>query len=200
MYRAAKIYTFELACRLFVSLEDPNHIKKLASQFNIFLKGIIQIPFNVPGTPFYRAMKAANAIRKDLLAITRQRRIDLDHKTASPCQDLLSHLLVSSDENGRFFTEMEIVNNIMTLLFAGHDTSSVSITLVMRTLAQLPHVYQKVYQGSFLCLSLCTFATSIYSNIPFEFIQMFCLPFYSNFEVMFILIDALNRAYGYSSI
>ncbi|KAL1807946.1 hypothetical protein ACET3Z_024936 [Daucus carota] len=145
VYHTIKFYTFELACRLFMSLEDPDHIKKLAYHFNIFLKGIIQIPLNVPGTRFYNAMRAVNAIRKDLHVITRQRRVDLEQKTASPSQDLLSHLLVSSDEHGRFLTEAEIVNNILTLLFAGHDTSSVSITLVMKTLAEKPHVYQKIY-------------------------------------------------------
>lgn len=147
VYNTIKLYTFELACRLFMSLEDPHHIKKLAAHFNIFLKGIIQIPLNVPGTRFYNAMKSANAIRKELQAITRQRRVDLELKTASPSQDLLSHLLVSSDEHGRFLTEAEIVNNILTLLFAGHDTSCVSITLVMKTLAENPHVYRKVYDG-----------------------------------------------------
>lgn len=146
VYQAAKLYTFELACRLFMSLKDPKHIEKLGSQFNIFLKGIVQIPFNVPGTRFYSAMRAATAIRKELLIITRQRRVALDQKIASPSQDLLSHLLVSSDENGRFLTEAEIVNNIMTLLFAGHDTSSVCITLLMKTLAELPQVYEKVFR------------------------------------------------------
>nr|AOG74833.1 cytochrome P450 [Centella asiatica] len=146
VYQTVKLYTFELACRLFMSLEDPQHIKKLGSQFNIFLKGVIQLPFNVPGTRFHSAVRAAAAIRKDLLAITRQRRVALQQRTASPSQDLLSHLLVSCDESGRSLTESEIVNNILTLLFAGHDTSSVSITLLMKTLAEMPQVYDKILQ------------------------------------------------------
>ena len=153
VYQTSKLYTFELACRLFVSLEDPNHIARLATQFNIFVKGVIEIPLNIPGTRFYSAMRAAAAIRKELFTITKERRVALNEKTVSPSQDLLSHLLLSSDENGRFLTEAEIVNNIFVLLFAGHDTSSATITLLMKKLGELPHVYDKVLEGKYICSS-----------------------------------------------
>uniref|UniRef100_A0A5B7C6Y2 Uncharacterized protein n=1 Tax=Davidia involucrata TaxID=16924 RepID=A0A5B7C6Y2_DAVIN len=130
-----------------MSLEDPEQIEKLASQFNIFLKGIIAIPLNFPGTRFYDAMRAANAIRKQLVMIAKQRRVALEQRTASPSQDLLSYLLVSADENGRFLTEMEITNNILTLLFAGHDTSSVTIALLIKYLGEMPQIYEAVLRG-----------------------------------------------------
>ncbi|EYU25994.1 hypothetical protein MIMGU_mgv1a0114621mg, partial [Erythranthe guttata] len=44
VFPTSKSYTFELACRLFMSLEDPKQISELAALFNIFLKGIISIP------------------------------------------------------------------------------------------------------------------------------------------------------------
>ncbi|KAL8262733.1 hypothetical protein R6Q59_024082 [Mikania micrantha] len=34
--QTVKLYAFELACRFFMSLEDPNHIAKLSSLFNIY--------------------------------------------------------------------------------------------------------------------------------------------------------------------
>lgn len=130
-----------------MSLEDPQHIAKLAALFNVFLKGVISIPLNFPGTRFYRAIRATTAVRKELLIILKQRRLALEQKTASPSQDLLSHLLASPDENGKFMCESEIINNILLLLFAGHDTSSVAITLVMKILGELPEVYEKVLRG-----------------------------------------------------
>lgn len=142
-----KSYTFELACRLFMSLEDPHHISKLASLFNVFLKGVITIPLNFPGTRFYRAIRATEAVRKELLTLLQQRKLALKHHTATPSQDLLSHLLTSPDDNGKFMSESEIINNILLLLFAGHDTSSVAITLVMKILGELPQVYEKVLKG-----------------------------------------------------
>ncbi|KAK4492219.1 hypothetical protein RD792_003019 [Penstemon davidsonii] len=144
VFPTIKLYTFELACRLFMSLEDQEQISKLATLFNIFLKGVISIPVNFPGTRFYKAMKATHAIRNLLRTIVRHRRAVLEQKNSIPTQDLLSHLLVSLDENGKFMSESLIVNNILLLLFAGHDTSSVLITMLMKNLAELPHVYEKV--------------------------------------------------------
>ncbi|KAK6163799.1 hypothetical protein DH2020_000663 [Rehmannia glutinosa] len=146
VFPTIKSYTFELACRLFMSLEDPVQISNLASLFNIFLKGIISIHFNFPGTRFYNAKKATSAIKNQLEKIVRQRRAALEQNKMFnvPHKDLLSHLLVTPDENGKFMSESVIVNNILMLLFAGHDTSSVAITMVMKNLAQLPQIYDKV--------------------------------------------------------
>ncbi|MFS8009065.1 putative cytochrome P450 [Helianthus anomalus] len=146
VFQTVKVYAFELACRLFMSLEEPNHIAKLGSLFNIFLKGILELPINIPGTRFYSANKAAAAIRTELMMIIKARRVELEEGKASSSQDLLSHLLTSSDENGRYLTEKDIANNILLLLFAGHDTSTVAITLLIKSLGEHPDVYDKVLQ------------------------------------------------------
>ena len=147
VFKTVKLYAFELACRLFLSLEEPNHIEKLGALFNVFLKGIIELPIDFPGTRFHSSKKAAAAIRTEVMAIIKERRIALEEGEASSSQDLLSHLLTSSDENGKFLTAMEIANNILLLLFAGHDTSTVTITLVMKSLGEYPDVYEKVLRG-----------------------------------------------------
>ncbi|XP_009617496.1 beta-amyrin 28-monooxygenase-like isoform X1 [Nicotiana tomentosiformis] len=147
VFPTIKLHTFELACRLFMSLEDTNRISNLFNLFNIFLKGVLSLALNFPGTRFYHAKKATNSIRKELVLIVQQRREALEQKLlVCPPQDLLSHLLLFPDENGKFMSELELANNILLLLFAGHDTTSVTITLVMKYLGELPHVYDKVLQ------------------------------------------------------
>ncbi|KAF2314570.1 hypothetical protein GH714_027697 [Hevea brasiliensis] len=106
----------------------------------------LSFPINIPGTRFYRAMKAANVIRKELKLIVRQRREALEKKIVSPPQDLLSYLLVNADTSGKFLSEIEIIDNILLLLFAGHDTSRSALTLLMKYLAEMPQVYAKVLQ------------------------------------------------------
>ncbi|XP_071726469.1 beta-amyrin 28-monooxygenase-like [Rutidosis leptorrhynchoides] len=145
VFNTVRPYLFELACILFLSLDDLQQITELGSLFNVFLKGLIGLPISIPGTRFYRAKKAAVAIKKQLIMIIKQRRLALKQDVASSSdEDLLSHLLVSSDENGRFLSEMEIANNILLVLFAGHDTSAVTITLIMKNLAEHPQVYEFV--------------------------------------------------------
>lgn len=150
VFQTVKLYTFELVCRLFMSLEEPNHIKKLSSQFNLFSKGILDLPIAFPGTRFYRAKKAASVIRTELMTIVKERRAALAQGHTLSSQDLMSHLLKSSDGNGKILTEMEIASLIFVLLFAGHDSTTVYITLLMKQLGEHPDVYDKVLKGLYV--------------------------------------------------
>lgn len=146
-YPSIKYYTFELACRLFMSITEPDLISRLFSHFNVFLKGVLSIDLNLPGTRFYRAMRASDAIRQEIRAVVEQRKKDMEEKVAPPDQDILSYLLANADENGKFMPEIEVINNMLDLLFAGHDTSSSTITLIMKYLAELPRVHENVLKG-----------------------------------------------------
>ncbi|TKY60765.1 Beta-amyrin 28-oxidase [Spatholobus suberectus] len=146
VYPLAKRYTFLLACRLFMSVEDVNHVAKFENPFHLLASGIISMPIDLPGTPFNKAIKAANAIRKELLKIIRQRKVDLAEGKALPTQDILSHMLLTSDENGQFMKELDVADKILGLLIGGHDTASAACTFIVKYLAELPHIYGKVYQ------------------------------------------------------
>ncbi|KAL3617677.1 hypothetical protein CASFOL_037998 [Castilleja foliolosa] len=144
VFPTIKMFAFEVACRSFMSIEDPSQMKKLVKLFRVFLRGVLSMPLNFPGTRFYYGKKATSAIKKELEIIVRQRRDALEQKTASPTQDLLSHLLVTPSENGEFMSESVIVNNILVLLFGGHDTSTSTITMLIKVLAERPQVFDAV--------------------------------------------------------
>ncbi|KAL3617675.1 hypothetical protein CASFOL_037996 [Castilleja foliolosa] len=144
VYPTIKMFAFEVACRSFMSIEDPSQVKRLLELFHAFQVGVFALPLNFPGTEFYHGKKATAAIKKELGIIVRQRRVALGQKTASPRQDLLSHLLVTPDENGEFMSESVIVNNILVLLFGGHDTSTSTITMLIKVLAERPQVFDAV--------------------------------------------------------
>ncbi|CAN4077123.1 unnamed protein product [Withania somnifera] len=146
VFPLTKRYTFWLACRLFVSVEDPNHVAKLADPFDVLASGLISIPINLPGTPFNRAIKASSFIRKELVAIIKQRKIDLAEGKASATQDILSHMLLTSDENGKFMDELDIADKILGLLIGGHDTASSACAFIVKYLAELPEIYEGVYK------------------------------------------------------
>ena len=87
------LYTFLLACRLRMSVEDENHVAKFNDPFLLIAAGIISILIDFPGTPFNKAKKGSNFIRKELINILKQRRIDLEEgvMVTSPTQDILSN-------------------------------------------------------------------------------------------------------------
>eukprot|EP01018_Ginkgo_biloba_P037849 Gb_08110 [translate_table: standard] len=141
-----KHYTFSLACSLFASLEDESQQVNLRSHFIHFLRGLMQIPIDFPGTRYHRAKIAGNHIRQILQGLVDLRKQDLAKGRASPEQDLLSYLLCNADENGNSFSDDDIKDNILHLLFAGHDTSSITMTFLLKYLAQNPLCYEQVLQ------------------------------------------------------
>jgi cytochrome P450 family 26 subfamily A len=104
------------------------------------------MPIDLPGTPFNRAIKASGFIRKELLKIIKQRKIDLAEGKASPTQDILSHMLLTCTDDGVYMNELDIADKILGLLIGGHDTASATCTFIVKYLAELPHIYEGVYK------------------------------------------------------
>ncbi|KAL3743934.1 hypothetical protein ACJRO7_013222 [Eucalyptus globulus] len=146
VFPLAKRFTFWLACRVFVSVQDPDHVAKFADPFNDIASGIFSIPIDLPGTPLNKAKHASNFIRKELRAIIKQRKLDLAEGRASATQDILSHMLLATDEDGKHMNEMDIADKILGLLIGGHDTASAACTFIVKYLADLPQVYEGVYK------------------------------------------------------
>ncbi|KAF6143849.1 hypothetical protein GIB67_009830 [Kingdonia uniflora] len=136
-------FTFSLACRLFLSINDPARVAKFIEPFGKLVDGIMSVPIDLPGTTFNGAIKASKFLREEIHSIIKQRKIDLAENKASPTQDMLSIMLLSSDENGEFTSDLSIVDRILGLLVGGH-TSSKALTAIVKYLAEFPHFYNEV--------------------------------------------------------
>ncbi|KAI8002622.1 Beta-amyrin 28-monooxygenase [Camellia lanceoleosa] len=86
-------------------------------------------------------------VRDELLSIIRRRAKQLSENKDMVATDLFSRMLLAVDqENDELMNEMEISNNVIGLLVASYDTTSISLTMVLNFLAQLPHIYQEVME------------------------------------------------------
>ncbi|KAI3814752.1 hypothetical protein L1987_14396 [Smallanthus sonchifolius] len=145
-YELTRSFAFSLACKIFVSIDDLERARYLSGPFESIVTGILSIPIDLPGTPFRRGINAANFIRNELVSIVKKRKIDLDEGKATPTQDILSHMILFSDENGKFMEEYDIADKILALLIGGHDTASSAIAFIVKYLAELPEIYNGVYE------------------------------------------------------
>lgn len=148
VFPLSKKYTFDLACRLFMSLVDPEEIKRLADPFTLVTNGMFSMPIDLPGTAYNRAIKGGKMVRDELMRIITQRRKELMENQETAGRDLLSKMLLVTDEDGKLMSEMEISNNIIGMLVASFETTSSAVTSVLNYLAELPHVYDEVYKGN----------------------------------------------------
>ncbi|KAI8002335.1 Beta-amyrin 28-monooxygenase [Camellia lanceoleosa] len=143
----SKKYTFDLACRLFLNIEDSEDIKRLSEPFSRVISGLFSVPIDFPGTAYSGAIKGGKMVRDELLSIIRRRAKQLSENKDMVATDLLSRMLLAVDqENDKLMNEMEISNNVIGLLVASYDTTSISLTMVLNFLAQLPHIYQEVME------------------------------------------------------
>ncbi|GAB2230309.1 hypothetical protein Drorol1_Dr00014570 [Drosera rotundifolia] len=146
VYPLVERYTFWVACRLFVSMEDLNHINRLAGPFRHLASGIFSVPIDLPGTPYNRGIKASALIREELIAIVKQRKLGLAENKCLQVggKDILTHMLTTADDDGQYMGEFEIADKIMGLLVGGHDTASTVITNIVKFLAEYPNVLEIV--------------------------------------------------------
>jgi len=77
-----------------------------------------------------------------------KRGLELAQKSSDPRQDLISCMLSTRDENNReVITEMGIEDIGMLVMTAGHDTSSILVTFLIRLLANEPSIYAAILNG-----------------------------------------------------
>jgi cytochrome P450 len=79
-------------------------------------------------------MQRARAWLDDVIFAEIRRR----HASGERGTDLLSLLMDASDEDGSQLAEQELRDQVMTLLFAGHDTTTSTVTFLFYELARNP--------------------------------------------------------------
>nr|POF09893.1 cytochrome p450 [Quercus suber] len=142
-----KILAFDIICSLLFRLEQGARKDRFVTCFQEMIEEVWSIPINLPFTRYNRSLKASAKVRNMVKELIREKRVELEQKVASPCQDLITRMLSSRNENNEeAVTEKEIVDNVILVMVAGHDTSSVLITFTMRLLANEPAVYAAVLQ------------------------------------------------------
>jgi cytochrome P450 len=107
-----------------------------------FALGVVGAPdwFPYPGRG--KAMAAVRFLRSSLASVIDDRRRNPDQRP-----DLVSMLLAAVDpETGRTMTDEEIVDNLMTFITAGHETTALGLAWTFDLLSRHPEVERKVLE------------------------------------------------------
>jgi cytochrome P450 len=133
-YPQIKTYTLDIACKLLVGVEGASQ-RQLGKSFEVWLDGLFSVPIPLPWTVFGRALRSRQQLLEAIAQIVQQRQAQADLGT-----DTLGLLLQAEDEDGDRLTLDELKDQILTLLFAGHETLTSAITSFCLLLAQHPSV------------------------------------------------------------
>ncbi|KAL6657945.1 hypothetical protein ACP70R_005725 [Stipagrostis hirtigluma subsp. patula] len=142
-----KRLTFDIISLLLFGLDRGALRDTLAGDFARVMEGMWAVPVNLPFTAFSRSLRAGASARRLLAGITRETKAKLDRGEASRSSDLIACLLSLVDDHGaRLLSDEEIVDNAMVALVAGHDTSSILMTFMVRQLADDPDTLAAMVQ------------------------------------------------------
>jgi cytochrome P450 len=92
-----------------------------------------------PGTPFWRMQRARGRLDRVIFGEIGRRR-----RTGERGDDLLSLLLDTHDEDGVHLDDQHVRDEVMTLLFAGHDTTTSTVAFLVHELARTPEAREAV--------------------------------------------------------
>ncbi|QDZ39351.1 cytochrome P450 [Euhalothece natronophila Z-M001] len=136
-YPEIRNYTFDIACQLFVGLEKGSQTE-LGHLFETLVQGLFTIPLSLPWTKFGRALEGRNKLLAELEKIiqTRQQQQDWGN-------DALGILMQAEDDEGNKLSIEELKDQIITLLFAGHETLTSSLTSFCLLMRQHPDIFKK---------------------------------------------------------
>jgi cytochrome P450 len=92
-----------------------------------------------PGSPWSRFQRARRLLDRIVWSEIERRRA-----SGEVLDDVLSMLIAARDEEGTGFSDRELRDHVTTLLFAGHDTSSSTLSFLLYQLARNPPVLERV--------------------------------------------------------
>ncbi|XP_077223647.1 cholesterol 22-monohydroxylase CYP90B52-like [Tasmannia lanceolata] len=139
----AKKFTFNLMAKYIMNM-DPSkaETKQLKREYITFMKGMISAPLNFPGTAYRKALKSRSCILRFIEQKMEERRSG----TSDECQKVEEDDLLGWVSKQPNLSTEQILDLILSLLFAGHETSSVAIAFVIYFLESCPKAVQQLQE------------------------------------------------------
>lgn len=133
-----KQLTLDLASRVFVG-EPPGQEADALNQafFDTVQAPTSPIRFGLPGTRWAKGLKA-----RKLLENFFQQRIAAKRRDGG--SDLFAELCAATDSEGKAFSNEDVVNHMIFLLMAAHDTSTITLSNLVYHLAKHPEWQQRL--------------------------------------------------------
>lgn len=100
---------------------------------------LLRLP--IPGTRWYAGIRGRAYLEKFF-------KKELPIKRANPGPDLFSRLCEARTEEGELFSDEDVINHIIFVLMAAHDTSTITLSNMMYQLAKHPAWQQRLREQS----------------------------------------------------
>jgi cytochrome P450 len=138
MFPLLKQLTLDLAASVFMGVELGRSAKDLNKAFVATVAAslaIIRVP--IPGLKMWRGIRGRELLVKRFRAL-------LPEKRRTHTNDFFSEFCHAQSEQGERFTDQEIIDHMIFLMMAAHDTTTSTLTTMMYLLARHPEWQERL--------------------------------------------------------
>ncbi|EER88867.1 cytochrome P450 716B1 [Sorghum bicolor] len=135
-----KSLTFDVMCTAIFGLGTGAVRRELWTEFQELVRGIWEVPVDLPFTTYSRCLAASQRGRRAVAGVIQERRTKLERGESSPASDVVTLMLAEG------LPDEEIIDNVMFLMVAAHDTTAALLTFLIRQLDADKDAYDKVVQ------------------------------------------------------
>jgi cytochrome P450 len=131
-FTSFKKLTLELACRIFLGIELGPEAERLNESFEATVAASMSIVrLRIPGLEFDRGMRGREFMMDFFGSM-------IPRKRAAGAPDLFSRLCRAESEEGERYDDGEIVDHLIFLMMAAHDTTTSTLTSMLYELGRHP--------------------------------------------------------------
>ncbi|KAJ7532742.1 hypothetical protein O6H91_13G017700 [Diphasiastrum complanatum] len=138
LYDEMKRYTFFVASKILCSLDPGPELEEMALNMEKVKNGFLSLHIDLPFTRYHAALKARDALYRSFKKI-----IDCRRNEGRRYNDMLEALMLS-DEPGQKFSDAQLQALILSLMFAGYETTSAQLVWAMKRLHDNPEILEAV--------------------------------------------------------
>jgi cytochrome P450 len=141
-FKAFKVLTLDIAASIFVGVELGPETTKMNHVFeDLVAASMSRVRLRIPGLEFYRGL-----VGREFMVDYFSRRIA--ERRAGEGGDMFSRLCRAVSEDGARFTDADIVDHMIFLMMAAHDTTTSTLTSMTYELARHPEWQERVREES----------------------------------------------------
>lgn len=140
-YPELRHYTLDVACKLLVGVDNGSQTR-LGTLFETWCAGLFSLPINLPWTRFGKAQRARQLLLEELTHIIQTRQ----QNPSGAGDNALDLLLNAVDESGNHLELAELKDQVLLLLFAGHETLTSAIASFCLLVSQHPAILAQLRQ------------------------------------------------------
>ncbi|CAK0753854.1 hypothetical protein CVIRNUC_002252 [Coccomyxa viridis] len=140
-YSAARAFAFDIAATVLTGVRfDGDRLTRMREQFEVYSNGLFSVPIAIPGTPYGKAINARKIILDDIEQLILAAKEQNESAHSSGRKNAMQMLLEAKDEDGAMLTMDQLKDQVLTQLFAGHETTGATLSRVLPELQKNPEI------------------------------------------------------------